>query len=224
MPEARPLILALLVSLAGCGDSYTPDTYATRAVQQANKVEQGIIVGVRRVNISAEGSTGAATGAAAGAVVGAQAPGGSLTAALGGVGGALVGGLFGKAAESVAVDAPAFEYVVQTRRGELISVTQREDKALVVGQKILVIAGTQARVVPDYTVGAETLRPPPLPGQSEAPATEARAEPPAAAEALRRLTIPPPPPPPAVVPAPATPAGAALQGAAAPVAAALLRE
>ena len=146
MPEARPLILALLVSLAGCGDSYTPDTYATRAVQQANKVEQGIIVGVRRVNISAEGSTGAATGAAAGAVVGAQAPGGSLTAALGGVGGALVGGLFGKAAESVAVDAPAFEYVVQTRRGELISVTQREDKALVVGQKILVIAGTQARV------------------------------------------------------------------------------
>jgi outer membrane lipoprotein SlyB len=80
-----------------------------------------------------------------------------------------VGGLFGKAAESVAVDAPAFEYVVQTRRGELISVTQREDKALVVGQKILVIAGTQARVVPDYTVAHEPAAAPPPPPQRAAP-------------------------------------------------------
>jgi len=225
-------MLALLLSLAGCGESYKPDTYATRAVQQANKVEQGVIIGVRRVNISAEGTTGAATGAAAGAVIGAQAPGGSLTAALGGVSGALVGGLFGKAAESAAVDAPAFEYVVQTSSGELVSVTQREDRALVIGQKVLVIAGTQARVVADYTVAAGQPKPPPLPNRAE-PDTEApgpRAAPvsPTAEEAIRRL-IPAPPGPPVIVPipsAPATPSAAlngALTGAAAGVAAELIQ-
>ena len=229
-------MLALLLSLAGCGESYKPDTYATRAVQQANKVEQGVIIGVRRVNISAEGTTGAATGAAAGAVIGAQAPGGSLTAALGGVSGALVGGLFGKAAESAAVDAPAFEYVVQTSRGELVSVTQREDKALVVGQKVLVIAGTQARVVADYTVAAGQPKPPPLPGRAE-PEPEAstpRPEPTtsSADDAIRRL-IPAPPGPPVLVPFPTVPAGqtatpnaalnGALAGAAAGVAAGLIQ-
>jgi hypothetical protein len=63
-----PATLSLL--LAGCGDSYSPDTYATRAVQQANKVEQGTVIGVRPVNVSAEGSTGTAAGAAAGGVLG----------------------------------------------------------------------------------------------------------------------------------------------------------
>jgi outer membrane lipoprotein SlyB len=221
-------MLALLLSLAGCGESYKPDTYATRAVQQANKVEQGVIIGVRRVNISAEGTTGAATGAAAGAVIGAQAPGGSLTAALGGVSGALVGGLFGKAAESAAVDAPAFEYVVQTSSGELVSVTQREDRALVIGQKVLVIAGTQARVVADYTVAAGQPKPPPLPNRAEPPGPRAAPVSPTAEEAIRRL-IPAPPGPPVIVPipsAPATPSAAlngALTGAAAGVAAELIQ-
>ena len=56
-----------LLPLAGCGASHNPDTYAPRAVQQANRVEQGQIVGVRQVRIAAGGETGAAAGAAAGA-------------------------------------------------------------------------------------------------------------------------------------------------------------
>ncbi|HYZ31194.1 MAG TPA: hypothetical protein VE684_02790, partial [Crenalkalicoccus sp.] len=80
----RYAALLLLPLLAACGSTYSPDTYATRAVQQANKVEQGTIIGVRRVAISADGAAGAATGAAAGGVLGAQAPSG-IASALGGV-------------------------------------------------------------------------------------------------------------------------------------------
>jgi outer membrane lipoprotein SlyB len=70
--EARLLLvlLALPSVVAACGDRFSPDTYATRAVQQADKVEQGIVVGVRPVRISADGTVGAATGAAAGGVLG----------------------------------------------------------------------------------------------------------------------------------------------------------
>ena len=160
----RLVPLALLLGLAACAERYSPDTYATRAVQQANKVEQGVVVGVRKVQISAEGSTGAAAGAAAGGVLGAETPGGGIGQALGGVSGALIGGLIGKATKSAAVDTPAFEYVVRTEKEDLLSVTQKDTVALAIGQKVLVITGTQARVVPDYTVATG-----PRPAPKDAP-------------------------------------------------------
>jgi outer membrane lipoprotein SlyB len=142
----------MLGLLAGCGDRFSPDIYATRAVQQADKVEQGIIVGVRAVRVSAEGSTGAAAGAAAGGVLGAQAPGGGIISALGGVGGALVGGIIGKGAEHTIVDTNAYEYIVRTSGNALMRVTQQNREPLARGQQVLLIMGTQARVVPDYTL------------------------------------------------------------------------
>ena len=39
--------------------------------------------------------------------------------------------------------------------GDLLSVTQKDAVPLAIGQKVLVIAGNQARVVPDYTVPGE---------------------------------------------------------------------
>ncbi len=180
------LLLALLLPLAACGNGYSPDVYATRAVQQANKVEQGVIVGVRQINISAGGETGAAAGAAAGGVLGAQAPSG-IFSALGGVGGAMIGGLAGSAAEHRFVDTVAHEYVVRvTGKPDLISVTQRDERPLAVGQRVLVIAGNQARIVADYTVPVEP--PTPAPAPAVAPAA---------------VAPPPPRPEPAPAPAPA---------------------
>jgi outer membrane lipoprotein SlyB len=182
LSHSPSILLAVAVAaLAACGPRYSADTYATRAVQQANKVEQGTVVGRRPVKVSAEGSTGAAAGAAAGGVLGAQAPGGGIISALGGVGGALVGGLVGTAAEHTVVDTRAYEYVVRTGKGDLLSVTQTDTTPLAVGQKVLLIAGNQARIVPDYT--------------SEPAAMAARAETPPAA-------------PPAPAPAPAAAPGA----------------
>jgi outer membrane lipoprotein SlyB len=223
LPYPSPILLALALALAACGSRYSPDSYATRAVQQANKVEKGTVVGRRQVKVSAEGSTGAATGAAAGGVVGAAAPAaGGVMSALGGVGGALVGGLVGTAAEHTVVDTRAYEYVVHTAKGELLSVTQMDTTPLAIGQNVLVIAGNQARVVPDYTfeptvaaaARAETPRAPAPPSQAAPSAAAARpptsdAVAPAPAPVETPASLPP------VTGAPLEPAAEALDAAAA---------
>ncbi len=141
----------LLAGLSGCGPSYSPDTYASNAAQQANKVEQGIVVGVRDVGISAAGTIGTVTGAAAGGIAGSQAVAGPVSAFTA-LGGSLVGGIAGATVEHATADTVAFEYIVRKKNGDLVSVTQKDKTPLTLGQNVLVILGTQARVVPDYTV------------------------------------------------------------------------
>ena len=182
------LIVAPLTGLlAGCGQSYSPNTYASNAAQQANKVEQGIIVGVRPVVVTAQGTAGALTGGAAGGIAGSQLGAGGPTSAFGALGGTVLGGLAGVAVERAGGDTKAFEYIVRKANKELVSVTQQNESPLAVGQKVLVIAGTQARIVPDYTVpeeppsiakpqsesGAGTV-PGPVPGPGPVPAQEER--------------------------------------------------
>ena len=154
-----PLAGAAL-ALAACTPSYSPDTYAAAAVQQASKVEAGVIVGVRKVGVQAAGTTGAIAGAAAGGIAGSQAPVGSALTTLGGT---LVGGLIGTGVERATGDTTAFEYIVRKPNNEMISVTQKDATALEVGQKVLVIAGSQARIVPDYTVAPPKPEAPAIP-------------------------------------------------------------
>jgi outer membrane lipoprotein SlyB len=170
----------LLVALSGCGPSYSPDTYSANAVQQANKVEQGVVVGVRDVGVSASGTVGTLTGAAAGGIAGSQVASGPVSA-ITALGGSLVGGIAGSAVEHTTADTAAFEYIVRKANGDLVSVTQKDKTPLALGQKVLVIAGNQARVVPDYTVppetGAATARKPSKPEAAPAPADTKPAEP-----------------------------------------------
>lgn len=173
----RPFLpaLLLLAVLPGCRPSYSPDTYASGAVQQAAKVEQGIIAGIRKVVVSPDGTLGAATGAAVGGIGGAQAPGGGVRTALTALGGSVVGGLVGSGIERATGETPAFEYIVRKGNGEMVSVTQRDPAPLALGQRVLVIAGLQARVVPDYTAPSAPV--------TELPATPAAAAPAAPATA-----------------------------------------
>ena len=69
---ALTILVPGTIILVGCGPSYSPNTYATNAAQQANKVDEGVIVGVRPVHISASGTLGGVAGAAAGGVAGSQ--------------------------------------------------------------------------------------------------------------------------------------------------------
>ncbi len=199
------LLLAVL-ALAGCAERFSADEYNRRSVQQANPVEQGVVLGSRRVAIAADGAAGGTAGAAAGGAIGGAAGAGGVSAALGAVGGALLGGIIGTTAERATANTDAIEYVVRQGNGALVSVTQRDLDPLPNGTRVLVIKGQQARIVPDYTQPAEA----PV---AEAPPPPTTAPPPTAPPpsglapiAAGRVATPPvivPPPP--VVPAPPRP-------------------
>jgi outer membrane lipoprotein SlyB len=205
----------LLAGLSACGPNYSPDTYASNAVQQANKVEQGVVVGVRNVGVSAAGTVGTVTGAAAGGIAGSQAAPAPISAFTA-LGGSLVGGIAGSAVEHSTADTTAFEYIVRKANGDLVSVTQKDKTPLALGQKVLVIAGNQARVVPDYTVPpastvAATAGTPPKPEAAPASGDTKPAEPVKAETATPIPAVAAPattPAPPEATPAapPATPA------------------
>ena len=199
------LAFGMLTGLAGCGPKYSPNVYSSNAVQQANKVERGVVIGVRAVDVSAPGVVGGATGAAAGGIVGSQTPGGGLGSAFGALGGALVGGLVGAGVEHAAGDTTAFEYIVQEPSdkpggiGPLVSVTQKDATPLKVGAKVLVIAGSQARIVPDYTETDVASAPVAVaPPQPALPPAETAPLPPA----VSATPLAPLPPLPAFTPAP----------------------
>lgn len=144
------LLVVTAAALSGCQPSYSPDTYSSGAVQQANKVEPGIVIGFREVKISADGTVGAVTGAAAGGILGAQPDVSGAQTALGAVAGGVIGSLVGTTIEHATGDTTGWEYIVRQPNGDLISVTQREPRPIAIGQKVLVITGKQARIVPDY--------------------------------------------------------------------------
>ena len=202
---SAPLVLAVL---AGCGGEYSPNTYSAAAVQQANKVVQGVVVGVREIKVSASETVGAVTGGAMGAIVGSQVPGSSLGEAFGTVGGTMIGGLAGAGAEHTVRDTKAFEYIVRKSTGDLVSVTQKDEVPLAIGQHVLVIAGNQARIVADYIVpvapatavakAKKTEKPVPAAAPLAAAATPESVTP--AADAAAPAATPPP--------APLTPAAA----------------
>ncbi len=167
---AALLLLPLpLLLVSGCSDHYSPDTYNAGAVQQAAKVQRGVIVGIRAVGVNANASTGTVTGAAAGGIAGSQVGAGGAASAFGALGGTVIGGLIGSTVEHSASDAPATEYVVRTEKDDLVSVTQQDKVPLAINQKVLVIDGKQARIVADYTAQEQPVAPPSGP----APATAA---------------------------------------------------
>jgi len=189
-PRQLAALVCILAAAQGCAPDYSANTYSANAVQQANKVERGVVIGYRQVKISANGTVGAVTGGAAGGVLGGTAGARGASAALGAVGGSAIGGIVGTAVEHTARDTIGWEYIVKKQDGELVSVTQREQTPLPVGQRVLVIAGNQARTVPDY---AETVEESPAkPGATNAPTKEP--------QPVAGSSAAPGPPPPALGP------------------------
>jgi outer membrane lipoprotein SlyB len=184
--------------LGACAPTYSPDTYSSNAAQQANKVDQGIVVGVRAVKISADTTVGAGTGGAAGGIAGSQVGDGGAVTSLGALGGAVAGGMVGAVVTHAAGDTDGFEYIVKKPNGDLLSVTQKDPEPLGIGAHVLIIEGPQARLVPDYTVPivVQALHPePPKPteGESHPAAAGSSANAPATpSSAVSASPLPPP--------------------------------
>lgn len=212
------ILVPVLAPLAACGPTYSPNTYAANAAQQANKADQGIIIGVRPVRISAAGTVGTVTGAAAGGLAGSQA-GAGPTSAFAALGGSLIGGLTGAAVEHATADADAYEYIVKKTNGELVSVTQKDRTPLPLGSHVLVIAGNQARITPDYTfpsIAAEIRPTKPAGAGTDAKASDtAKADAAAAGDGALPASVSAVPPAMPSVPA-STVAGVPASGGAAP--------
>ena len=197
----------LCILTAGCQPDYSPNTYASAAAQQANKVDQGVVVGVRAVQISADTTLATATGGAAGGIVG-SGVGEGAGSAVGAVAGTVAGGVVGNVVGHASGDTDGFEYIVKKSNGDLMSVTQKDVKPLGVGAHVLLIEGPQARIVPDYTVPivVEALHPEdakPVSTAKTEPAGTAAATAPAAQPAATPAVVANPLPPPATAPAPA---------------------
>jgi len=168
MTSLSPLRSGLLLAttatallLASCRDPYSPDSYAPGAVQQASKVDRAVITSERTVDVGASGlgsGIGAGAGAAAGGIGGSQAGsgGGNAIATLGGV---LIGGLIGLVLEHAIIDTQATEYILRKDNGDMMSVTQKDKQPLAAGQRVFIIYGVQARIVPDQS-GVATAAPP----------------------------------------------------------------
>jgi outer membrane lipoprotein SlyB len=146
----------LLIALAGCGPSYSPNTYNSNAVQQANKVDQGIVIGVRKVDITTQTGIGTVAGGAVGGIAGSQVGQGGVGNAIGALTGTVVGGIVGSTIDAKANETFGYEYIVRKPNKDLMSVTQKDEAPLEIGTHVLLIAGPQARIVRDYTVPIDT--------------------------------------------------------------------
>lgn len=198
------ILAASFALLSGCTPDYSPNTYASGAVQQASKVARGVVIGFREVKISDDGTVGAVTGGAAGGILATQTDPATVPTALSALGGSLVGGVIGATIQHATGDTTGWEYIVRETSGDLVSVAQREPKPLVIGQHVLVIDGKQARIVPDYATALEAPQAA-TPEKAKADAQAKTAPPPSPAQAPSDTAIRP-----AITPA-AAPASASRQ-------------
>lgn len=141
-------LLTIFAFFAGCTPNVSPDTYSVGTVGQVNRAVRGEIISARSIKISGSRSgVGATGGAAGGAVAGSAIGGGTRSNVIGAIGGAVVGGIAGAAVEEGTTRQTGMEYVIQTENGALLTITQGNDKVFRVGEKVLVLYGTRARVI-----------------------------------------------------------------------------
>lgn len=143
------IVSMLAVSITGCVNPVSPNSYDVCEAGVASQVLHGTIVSKRKVSIDARGGAGGLAGAAAGAVGGSAIGGGDRAHILGAIGGAVLGGLVGNAIDKKVNTFPAYEYIIKLKSGNSISVAQAQELEFQVNQPVMVIYGPRTRIVPD---------------------------------------------------------------------------
>lgn len=142
-------VVALACTAMACAPNVRPDSYSVGSVGQVHRTVGGVIVSARTVSIDGFRGGGAMAGGAAGAVAGSQIGGNDAAGAVGAIGGLVVGTIAGAAVERSTSNTTGIEYVVETTNGNLMTVVQGADPPLAVGQDVLVLYGSPARVIAD---------------------------------------------------------------------------
>lgn len=152
MQKFRYLVASALSALliVGCEPNISPDVDQSSHANQVSNTVSGTIVSMRQVKVTGnDNKVGALAGAVAGGAGGSAIGGGDRMHIIGAVGGAVLGGLIGNAAQSKLSNQTGYEYIVKLKSGNLMTVTQGSSSAgLYVGQKVYVVMGPHARVIP----------------------------------------------------------------------------
>lgn len=143
------LITAAVFSLCGCETNISPTSYSVGSVGQVNRTISGIIISARPVDINGTNGVGSASGGALGAIAGSNIGSGGRAGAAGAIGGAIVGAIAGAAIEQSSTKQTGIEYVVQTENSNLMTVVQGSAPAFMINEKVLVLYGSPARIIPD---------------------------------------------------------------------------
>lgn len=150
MSNSRLLAVAgMLLVATACVPNVRPDSYGVGSVGQVNRSVRATVISARVVHVDGARGGGAAAGGAAGALAGSYTGGSDRANLIGAVGGLVVGSIAGAAAERGLSDQEAMEYVVETSNGNLLTIVQGLEGAHAVGDRVLVLYGSPARVIAD---------------------------------------------------------------------------
>lgn len=135
------MLVAAIVSLAGCASGTGGKDYSRAQTRTVQEVQMGIVESVREVNIE---GTKTPIGAGAGAVVGGVAGstvGSGKGSVVGAAVGAVLGGLGGAAIEEGVTRNKGVEITVKLDSGRLIAITQSADETFQAGDRVRVLSG-----------------------------------------------------------------------------------
>lgn len=142
------LIIAIsALALVGCADDLDTDSYTDGSSGQLQNVRYGVIAQTMPVHINSEGdkTIGMIAGGIAGAILGSTIGGGAVANGLGSVGGAVAGGAAGGAVGKAAGKQNGTQYIIKLDTGSTIAVVQGMTPALAVGQRVMVLTGSNSR-------------------------------------------------------------------------------
>lgn len=139
---------ACLLSLASCAPDMSADRYRASQVGSVNRAVRGEIISIRIVTIDRSTGVGGAAGAGLGATAGASLGSNTGGSAAGAIAGAVIGGIAGAALERDGSKASAYEYVIRTDNGALITLVQT-DGQYGAGARVIVLYGSPARIIAD---------------------------------------------------------------------------
>lgn len=148
MRTAFALLVAL--GLSACAQSISPSQYNVSQVGSVNRAVQGTVLSVRPVTVDRSTGVGGAAGAGVGAAAGSTIGDGGADSVIGAIAGAVIGGIAGAAVEKGASMKGAYEYVIQTSNGALLTIVQGGDP-FNEGAKVIVLYGSPARIIADNT-------------------------------------------------------------------------
>lgn len=140
---------AMVLGLSGCTSNISPTSYSVGSVGQVNRTIAAKVISVRPVDITGTTGAGGTAGGALGATAGSGLGHGDRANVAGAIAGAVVGAVAGAAIEQGATRQSGFEYVVQTENDNLMTIVQGANPTFAVNDKVLVLYGSPARIIPD---------------------------------------------------------------------------